>query len=570
MVIRATVGWVLLLGCLLGLLILNRENAWVFLPVLLAWVVWQHRTKLVSLKTVGSVLALIIGMSLVLGPVGLRNYYVGGEFLLTTSQMGPNFFIGNHSGASGQYVSLRPDRGDPRFERTDARILAEKAEGRSMTPREVSNYWMRRSYDDILSDPMGWLRLLAKKWYLTWNQVEMVDGEGIRVHAWYSPVLMGTRWILNFGVLSAVAVAGAWLARKRLRELWVLYGMTLAFALAVTIFYVFARYRYPLVPMVTLFAAFGIVEGWRYVVGRRQAHGKELLIATCLGGLSAVATCWSNSELHSDEVTYFSVGTALNDLGRCEEAMQQLQEAIKIKPDFAQAYVNLGTTAMKMKQWDLAEDHLREALRITPDNPVALQNLANVAVEKGDQEEAERIYRQAIQIDPFLIPALQSLARLLVQRGDTAEAVQLMKQAADADRQSPQAYSELGMMLIADKQYPAAVQAFEKALDLSPRNILVANNYAWLLATGPDNVRDGYRAVELAEKVCEDVEYKTPEFIDTLAAAYAELGQFDKAVDAAKKGMKLLQESDSDEQLSAFESRLKLYLEKQAYRDAGM
>lgn len=564
---EATLGWTLLLGCLLGLLILNRENAWVFVPVLLAWVVWQQRTKLPGLKGAGPIAALILGILIVLGPVGLRNYYVGGEFLLTTSQMGPNFYIGNHSGATGRYVSLRPDRGDPRFERTDARILAERAEGRPMTPREVSTYWMRRSWADISSAPLDWCRLIVRKWYLTWNQVEMVDGEGIRVHSWYSPVLMGTRWFLNFGILSAVAVAGAWLARRRFRELWVLYLMTLAFALAVTIFYVFARYRYPLVPMVAVFSAFGLVEVWRIISGSKPFVLAELITVIGLSVLSAIATCWPNSDYHSDEVTYFSVGTALNELGRREDAIQQFQEAIKIKPDFAQAYINMGTTAMKMKQWDMAENHLRESLRINPNNPVALQNLANIAIEKGDKEKAERFCRQAINLDPFMIPALQSLARILVQRGETGEAVRLMHQAVEADRLSPQAISELGLTLVADKQYQAAAEAFESALQLSPSNILVANNLAWLLATGPSDVRNGKRAIELAQQVCETVDYKTPVFIDTLAAAYAELGQFDKAIESAELALNLVQQNDPTQNSQPISERLQLYRCNRPYRD---
>lgn len=561
---------ILSLGCLLGLLILNRENAWVFFPVLLAWVIWRYFSEPNRLGGVLAVGALIGGMALTLGPVGLRNYYVGGEFLLTTSQMGPNFFIGNHRGASGRYVSLRPDRGDPRFERTDARILAEQAEDRSLTPSQVSRYWMHRSYQDIMSEPLNWVALLARKWFLTWNQVEMVDGEGIRVHSWYSPVLLGLRWFLNFGTLTAIAVMGAWLSRKRFRDLWVLLGLILSFALAVTLFFVFARYRYPLVPLVTLFAAYGLVRAWRLAWDVTRAEWQEMLVAVTLGCLAAIATCWPNRDLHNDEVTYFSVGTALNDVGRYEEAMQQFEEALKIRPKFAQAYVNMGTTAIKQEKMDLAENYLREAIRIHPQNPVALQNLATILDKKGDEAGAEKVLLQTLENDPLMIPALQTMSRILTRRGETDEAVRYMQRAVEVDRQSPQAHSELAMTLMANRQFEAAVAAFETALKLSPDNILVANNYAWVLATGPENVRSGHLAVQLATQVCEAVDFKTPEFLDTLAAALAEDGQFERAIEYAKRATELLEVSGDPDRVRPVQERLEVFRNRQSYIDPSM
>src|SRR4029077_14273072 len=109
----------------------------------------------------------------------LRNYYVGQAFLLTTSQMGPNFYIGNHQGASGGYVPMRAGRGDPAHESEDARRIAEDDLRRPLTSREVSRYWMARSWQDIRAPPGSWLRLLAWKWFLTWHRGETVDAEAI-------------------------------------------------------------------------------------------------------------------------------------------------------------------------------------------------------------------------------------------------------------------------------------------------------------------------------------------------------------------------------------------------------
>jgi Tfp pilus assembly protein PilF len=78
--------------------------------------------------------------------------------------------------------------------------------------------------------------------------------------------------------------------------------------------------------------------------------------------------------------------------------------------------------------------------------------------------------------------------------------------------------------------HPAAIADLEKAMELQPDNDTVLNNLAWLLATSPDDsIRDGKRAIGIAEKACELTEWKQPHIISTLAAAHAEAGDFDEA-----------------------------------------
>ena len=95
-----------------------------------------------------------------------------------------------------------------------------------------------------------------------------------------------------------------------------------------------------------------------------------------------------------------------------------------------------------------------------------------------------------------------------------------------------------------------------------------ANYLAWLLATVPDAmVRNGAEAVALAERLCQKSNYKIPQLLDTLSAAYAEAGQFDKALDAADQAFKLAHEANDTKLAEQIESHSKLYRLKQPYRD---
>jgi hypothetical protein len=129
---------------------------------------WSSRSgwrqfRIVPWRTRGAALAAVLaGLAAVLFPVALRNQVVGGEFHLTTSQLGPNLYLGNNPAADGFYAPLRAGRGSPQFERIDARELAEQARGRALSPSEVSDYWR----DEALRHHRAagpWLALMARK-----------------------------------------------------------------------------------------------------------------------------------------------------------------------------------------------------------------------------------------------------------------------------------------------------------------------------------------------------------------------------------------------------------------------
>src|SRR6202008_4070523 len=129
------------------------------------------------------VAAFMLGLAIILLPVAIRNYAVGGGFYLTTSQFGPNFFIGNNANADGTYMSLRFGRGAPEYERQDATELAEHATGRALTPSEVSSYWTDRALDFITAHPAQWVSLVGRKFLLLVNATEMLDTESQESYA---------------------------------------------------------------------------------------------------------------------------------------------------------------------------------------------------------------------------------------------------------------------------------------------------------------------------------------------------------------------------------------------------
>src|SRR5690606_517865 len=112
-------------------------------------------------------------------------------------------------------------------------------------------------------------------------------------------------------------------------------------------------------------------------------------------------------------------------------------------------------------------------------------------------------------------------------------------------------------------RHAEAIADFELALAQAPEDSGVLNNFAWTLATSPtDELRNGKRAVELATKACELTEYKMPHILSTLAASYAEAGDFDKATEWAQKAIDLdktenegLHQEDLKKELASYQAK---------------
>ena len=201
----------------------------------------------------------LLGLAVVLLPVAARNYAVGGGFFVTTSQFGTNFYLGNNPHTDGTAGSLVAGRGAAEYEQRDAIDLAERATGRSLSPAEVSAFWTDRALSFITSQPWAWMRLMGRKTLLLVNRTEMLDTESQESYAeWSTPLRIGSI-VGHFGVLVPLAAIGLIWTWPDRRRLWVLYALAGAYAASVVLFFIYARYRYPLVPDALAFRIRGTV-----------------------------------------------------------------------------------------------------------------------------------------------------------------------------------------------------------------------------------------------------------------------------------------------------------------------
>jgi tetratricopeptide (TPR) repeat protein len=500
----------LALGGVLGLLGLSRENALILVAIVAIWIVFYFAaaTPETRLRRIALFFA---GVLLVLVPVGLRNLGVGGEFKLTTSQFGTNFFIGNNPSADGTYDSITNVIGEPQLEGPDATRLAQRAVGRTLTPGEVSDYWFGRSIQYIRSQPGHWVQLLAKKWLMVWNEREVEDSDDFYIYQGWSWLLWGLSRISNFGVLAPLAVLGAVVTLNRWRELWLLHSIVVSLALSVTAFYVFGRYRYPLVPLLVLFAGAAIAK---LIECYKMENWRALLIAAGILVVTSVIVNWPIYGIRGPwPGGYNNLSNAYYKQGKVKEATENALKAVQLQPDFGVAHFNLGNLYAYQRKHELSRHHFEQAIRIFPNYAEARSNLGQLLAEQGDLKGGIEHFRKAIELNPSVSRSHLNLGVALAKLGQLEEAIQSLQQTIQLVPNHAPAHYYLGSVYAALGQYDQATLAFRTALQIQGNSAATHHSLARVLSLQgkkEEAVAHYREAVRLDRAAVRKGEQKTP------------------------------------------------------------
>ena len=263
-----------------------------------------------------------------------------------------------------------------------------------------------------------------------------------------------------------------------------------------------------------------------------------------------------------------NLGTALLNQGRLDEAAKYYHRAIEIYPGFAEAYNNLGILLTKQGQNAEAIEQYRKAIELNPNRAEFYNNLGNLLTKQGRTDEAFRQFQKALEVAPDNAAVRINLANILTAQGRWDEAIEQYQQALKQMPDSIHAHNQLGLLLQKRGQFKAAIAQFQKVLELDPRHITARNNLAWLLATCPENsLRDGKKAVELAQQAVQLSSGNAPEILDTLAAAYAEAGRFPEAIETAQRALDLSTAQNNRSLAEVIQNQLQLYEANSPYHE---
>jgi tetratricopeptide (TPR) repeat protein len=167
-------------------------------------------------------------------------------------------------------------------------------------------------------------------------------------------------------------------------------------------------------------------------------------------------------------VARLNLGTALLQKGRMDEAITQFQQALQIKPDYADACNNLGNVLMEKGRVDEAIAHYQKALQISPDLAVLHVNLGNALMQKGRVDEAITQFQQGLQFQSDNADAHNNLGNILLQSGRVDEAITQFQQALEIKPDNADAHYNLAIALWQEGRVDEAIAHYQNALQISP------------------------------------------------------------------------------------------------------
>lgn len=285
-----------------------------------------------------------------------------------------------------------------------------------------------------------------------------------------------------------------------------------------------------------------------------------------------------------------------------QEALESFNKASELAPNEVSPFQYRGELYRQLGDTDKALEQLARAIELAPNNHISHALRAELLFQDNKPEAALKDIDAALKIQPGFLQGLLLRVRILEKLDRTDEAITQLEQLAQAIPNEPSIQlqlafyyieknriqdaieklslvirqdnsNELALRMRGDQylsigKHAEAIADFEAALVQSPEESGVLNNYAWTLATSPvDDLRNGKRAVELATKACELTEYKLPHILSTLAASYAEAGDFDKAIEWAQKAIDLDKAEHEGEHADDLKKELASYQAKKPFRE---
>ncbi len=276
---------------------------------------------------------------------------------------------------------------------------------------------------------------------------------------------------------------------------------------------------------------------------------------------------------------------------RPEEGVRYLEQVVRLDPNHAAAASEYGiwlathlptrTREEAGDRQDQAEYYLRRARRLSPDQPEAHFNLGMMLMEARRVEEAGACFRDALRLNPAYLQAQRALDGIARRSAEATrppgrstsygkpptESIAALQRQIELRPEDASSYSRLAGLLYARGDAEQAAGVLRKAVARAEHTNTVAVELAWLLSTSPDDgVRNGKEAVGLVLEVLGRIPEPAPEYLDVLAAALAETGQFDRANREAQRAATIATQQGHDDLAETIRRRADLYKSHRPFR----
>jgi tetratricopeptide (TPR) repeat protein len=475
----------LLAGLLLGIASLTVGNVLLFIPVLLLWL-WRSRMQM-QLSTHGAIqrgLLLLAGCSLVIAPVTLRNYRIGGDRVLISHNAGVNFYIGNNPDYD-RTVGIRPGR-----EWAELVEMPEREAGIDL-PSAKSRFFFARSWEFVRSQPLAYVQLLLRKSYLFWRGDEILRNLDPYFARRDSLILSVLLWkyglAFPFGLISPLALIGLiafWRApAERTPRGRLLLLFTLTYAVSVVAFFITSRYRLPVVPLLLLFAGFGL----RTCLFSARRIGLLLGFAVLL---LLVNVGIAPMDMEGEPQQHFWLGYAYEKKGMPANAIREYRTTIEGMPDHENALLCLAALYSGQKRPLKAIEVYRQYLRAYPASERVRYLLANTQLMVGQYEESIFLYEELASWKPEWAELYGRLGYAHLMAGQPERAAAAYRRTLELQPDSTVVRYQLARLYQARGNREGAIEEYGRLLERGPERAEYRVHLADLLVEGEQEGRE--------------------------------------------------------------------------------
>jgi tetratricopeptide (TPR) repeat protein len=256
-----------------------------------------------------------------------------------------------------------------------------------------------------------------------------------------------------------------------------------------------------------------------------------------------------------------NLGAALAATGRMEEAIAQYQKALDVNPLYPEVHNNLGVALARSGKPENAIEHFHKAIELKPNSAEFHNNLTRALEKAGKLDEASPRFAKLLEANPDVAELHNSLGVTLVWKRRPDEAIAHFEKALALNPALMEAHHNLGDTLYYTQgKVSEALRHWREALRLQPNHVVILDQTARLLATSPDSsIRNGGEAVELAERATRLTGGREASVLETLAAAYAEAGRLQEALETARRALTLALEGNKQRLAESIRARITSY-----------
>jgi len=470
---KRTARYFFMTGLLIGMGAITRAVILGMLPLYLLWYFIEFKEwKKSALRG----LLVICGIIIPIIPVTVRNIAIGHDFVLIASSGGINFYIGNNENADGYSASLPPPLGNS-WEIKDIKYLAEKETGHEMKASEISSFYYDKGIDWILHNPADFIALYFRKLKFAFNNLEISNNRNLSYFFQTNTVLRTIP--LNFTLIFAFAIIGilslSWNRENSLLR-WFLPAYSVWYIFLIALFFINARFRLPIIPLLIIMGAYGVIVIFEAIV--RGKFNIRTAGAVAAGVVAVVITLLPIEEVNKEDTKSALFNRANYQLnnGHLNEAIALYKRLLNQNRAYPDANLNLGAAYLKAGQVDLADRYFKTELRFHPKRAQAYSNLASVSYLRGNYQDCLKLADRALQLRPHLLDAHLIKMRTYFAMGDTLSLENSIREAESTLADKANLQLEAGIIYTSMKKYNRAIDYLESAFSVRPTAAEIDDN----------------------------------------------------------------------------------------------